>query len=77
MKFDKENFSIQDAMRLAETPAGKELISILQSSGGDSMDKAKKAAAQGDYNLVKENLADLMKSPKIQSLLREMGQQNG
>lgn len=77
MKFDKENFSIQDAMRLAETPAGKELLSILQATEGDSMDKAKKAAAQGDYNQVKENLTDLLRSPKIQSLLREMGQQNG
>ena len=77
MKSNKENFSIQDAMRLAETPAGKELLSILQSSGGDSVDKAKKAAEQGDYAQVKESLSELMKSPKIQSLLKEMGQQNG
>lgn len=72
MQNKNENFSMQDALRLASTPAGQQLLQLLKSSGGDSIEQARKHAASGDYQQAKNSLSDIMKLPKIQQLLREM-----
>ncbi len=72
MQNHNENFSMQDALRLASTPAGQQLLQLLKSSGGDSIDQARKHAASGDYQQAKNSLSDILKSPKVQQLLREM-----
>lgn len=77
MQNKPDNFSLADAMRLANTPAGKQLISLLQSTGGKDLDEARKAAAKGDYESAKNNLSEILKSPQIQALIREMEQKNG
>lgn len=69
--------SMDDIMRMAQSPAGKKLIALLQASGNTSVAQAKNAAEKGDYNQAKQNLAHIMKEPKIQALLKEMEQQNG
>jgi len=76
MQNKPESFSIQDALRLANTPAGKELISALQSAGGSNLKQAQQAAAKGDYESAKNSLSEILKSPKIQALLKEMEQKN-
>lgn len=77
MQNNQENFSIQDAMRLANTPAGKELLALLKSGGGDTMDKARKQAEQGDFEQVKQTLSSVLQSPRVQELLQEMRKNNG
>ena len=47
MQNKPDNFSLADAMRLANTPAGKQLIALLQATGGKDLDEARKAAAKG------------------------------
>lgn len=74
MQNKPENFSIEDAMRLANSPAGKQLIAALRSAGGNDLEQARKAAEKGDYNSARTNLTEVLKSPKIQALLREMEQ---
>ena len=77
MQHNKNPFSMDDALHLASTPAGKELIALLQAAGGQDMEKAKQAAQRGDYTEVKNNLSELLKSPKVQQLLRELEKNNG
>lgn len=74
MQNKPENFSIEDAMRLANSPAGKQLIAALRSAGGSDLEQARKAAAKGNYESAKTNLTEVLKSPQIQALLREMEQ---
>lgn len=76
MQNKPEKFSIHDAMRLANSPAGKQLIALLQSTGGSDLEQAKKAAEKGDYESAKSNLAEIIKSPQIQALIKEMEQSN-
>ena len=75
MQKNKDSFSMNDAMRLASTPAGKQLIQLLKTSGGDSLADAKQAFEKGDYDAAKAGLAEVMKSPQIQALLKELEQQ--
>ncbi len=72
MQNKNENFSIQEAMRLASTPAGKQLLQIIQSAGGDTVEQARKHAASGDYQQAQQALSDMLKSSKVQQLLKEM-----
>lgn len=72
MQNKPENFSIEDAMRLANSPAGKQLIAALRSAGGNDLEQARKAAEKGDYDGARTNLTEVLKSPQIQALLREM-----
>lgn len=74
MQNKPENFSMQDIMRLANSPAGKKLISLLRNTGSSDLEQARKAAEKGDYESAKSNLTEIMKSPQIQALIKEMEQ---
>lgn len=74
MQNNKNPFSMEDAVRLAGTPAGQQLLALLQSTGGSSMEDARKAVEKGDYTQAKNSLSEILKSPQVQKLLREMEQ---
>lgn len=67
------DFSMADAMRLAQTPAGQQLIALLQQQGSVDMQQALNQAASGNYQQVKEQLLPLLQSPQIQALLKQLG----
>ena len=69
----QHDFSIQDAMRLASSAAGQQLIALLQQKGGDGFRQAMASAAGGDYAQAKSALESLMTDPQAQKLLKELG----
>ena len=75
MQKNSDNFPIDDAMRLAKSPAGQQLIQLLRQSDPEAIRQAMQQATSGDYNKAKETLAPLLASQDIQSLLRQMGGQ--
>ena len=76
MENPKPNFSMQDAMRLAGTPAGKELLGLLKADK-NAMEQAQKQFKQGDYEQVKQTLSQLIQSPRVRELLAEMEKNHG
>ena len=77
MQNKQENFSMQDALRLANSPAGKELLSILQSQNNDNLQKAKSQAEKGEFDAVQKTLSGLLQDPKVRKLLEEMSGKHG
>lgn len=77
MQNNRDSFSMEDAMRLAKSPAGQQLIALLKSAGGSSVEQARQAAAKGDYETARSNLSQVLRSPDVQRLLKEMEQSNG
>lgn len=77
MHSNRDSFSMEDAMRLAESPAGQQLIALLRSAGGSSVEQARQAAAKGDYETAKANISKLLRSEDVQRLLKEMEKGNG
>lgn len=69
--------AIREAMRLAQTPAGKQLIQMLQSSGDPQLQNAMASAASGDYSAAKQALSAILNNPEAQKLLRQMGGNHG
>lgn len=64
---------IQEAKRIAATPAGQELIRLLQRSGGDDLKQAMERAAAGDYSGAQKTLSALLQTSEAQKLLDQLG----
>ncbi len=77
MEKNSGNFSVQDAMKLANSPAGKQLIALLQQSDPAMMQKITEHASSGDYSQAKQALAPLLASEEVKKLLQQLGGQNG
>lgn len=69
-KFDE--FSLREAMRLAKTPAGQQLMALLQRSCGSELQKAMDRASAGDYAQAQQTISRLLQSPEAQALLKQM-----
>ena len=73
MQKNSDNLSMEDALRLAKSPAGQQLLTLLQQYDPNAIKQAMQQASNGDYNKVKETLTPLLESQDIQSLLRQIG----
>ena len=68
-----DTFSMEQAMAFAASPAGQQLIAMLQSKGGTDFSKVRAHAAAGDMEQVKKELSSLLQDPKIKDLLKQFG----
>ena len=73
MDNNSKSFSMQDAMKLANTPTGKQLLNQLQKSNPKELEQAMTQAAQGDYSNLSQTLKPLLASQEIQKLLKQLG----
>lgn len=71
-----QEFSMQQAMKLAQSDAGQQLFSLLQSTEGDKLQSAMDHAAAGDMEQVKQTMQQLMQSAQVQDLIRKMRGEN-
>lgn len=65
-------YDMTELMRLAQSPAGRQLMAFLQQSGGNSLEEAVTKASQGDFDQAKQALSSLLASPKAQELLKQL-----
>ena len=73
-----DDFSMQEAMRLANSKAGKELLALLQQQHGNTFQSVMDSAKSGDLEQAKRSLAAFMADPKTKALLKQMQEgQNG
>ena len=78
MEKNFQDFSMQEALRLAQTPAGQRLLAVLQQQYGEQLRQVIDQAAAGHYEEVQRKMTDLLYNPEAQSLLNQMrGSQNG
>lgn len=62
-------------IQLAQSPAGQQLIAILQRNGGRTLDSALSMASKGDYSQAKQLITNLLSSPEVQKLLSQLEEQ--
>lgn len=67
------DISMQEAMRLAQTPAGQQLLTLLRQSDPAAVQKAMAQASAGDFSQIANTLAPLMASEEVRALLQKMG----
>ena len=73
MQIKSDNFSMDDAKRLAASPEGKELMALLKKADGTQLQNAAEQFAAGNIEDAKRALAPLLNSPQIQALLKQLG----
>ena len=66
------NFDMRKAMELAGSPAGRQLLELLQAQNGPQLQKAMSMAAEGDHLSAKQSLSKLLEDPQIQDLLKQL-----
>lgn len=67
------DFSLQQAMDLAKSPMGKQLLSQLQQRGGADFQNAMAGASSGDMEKTKQAVSAMLADPSIQELIRKFG----
>lgn len=67
------SLSTEDMMALASSPAGQQLLALLQQSGGNQLQQAMGKAAAGDMAGAKDLLSPLLSDPRIRALLGQLG----
>lgn len=66
------NLSIQQAMQLANSEAGQQLLALLRSQNSQALNAAMEDAAGGDYGKVKDRLSAMVQSPQVQALMEQL-----
>lgn len=73
---NSDNFSMQDALRLANSDAGQQLLALLKQEHGAQLQRAMDQAGAGEYEQVQKTLGSVLSSPQAQELLRQLGGNN-
>lgn len=69
--------AMREAMRMAQTVEGQQLIRILQNSREIDMQAALQKAAAGDFDSAKQAISAAMNNPEVQKLLQKLGGTHG
>ena len=73
MEKKPQDFSMDDVMRIAKSPAGQQLMALLQQKDSAALAKASEQAKSGNYSRAGQTLSSLLSSPEAQKLMKELG----
>ena len=73
MEKKNQDFSMEEVMRLAKSPAGQQLMAMLQQKDSGQLQQAVTHAKTGDYAQASRTLKDMLSTPEAQKLLKELG----
>lgn len=76
MQKKSDDFSMQEAMRLANTPAMQQLLALLRQENGDKLQSIMQMAQSGDLKSAGNALQNMLSSQNAQTLLKEMEEQS-
>ena len=71
MEKKSQDFSIQDAMNLAKSPAGQQLLTLLRQADQDTLQKAMAAANAGDYAKAARTLNSVI-TPQMRKIAKDL-----
>ena len=73
MQQKPDNFSMEDAMQFVNSPAGRQLMAMLQKSNGDAVKRAMEQAAKGNMDEAKEAIKGMTLTDDMKKLLKPQG----
>lgn len=72
MQKNCENFSMQDALRMAQSPAGQQLLAMLRSGDSGQLQQVMDLAKAGDLANASASLQSILSSEQAKQLLKQM-----
>ena len=73
MQKNSEDFSMQEALRLAKSPAGQQLLAMLRQADTGQIQQAMDQANAGDLKSARKTLNNLLADPEIRKMLGKLG----
>ncbi len=73
MQKNPQNFDMQRAMQLAKSPAGQQLLNLLQQGDKNQLNQAKSQANNGDYAAALATVKQMLSTEEGQALLKKLG----
>ena len=73
MEKKSQDFSVEEVIRLAGSPAGKQLIALLKQGSSEQLEQAVRQAKSGDFSNASQTLSGMLANPEAQKLLKELG----
>ena len=73
MQKNSQDFSMEEAARIAQTPAAQQLLAMLRGADQDQLQKAADMASAGDFKAARKILEGILSVPEIQALLKKEG----
>ena len=73
MEKKSQDFSMEEIMRMAKSPAGQQLIAMLRQTDNTKLEQAVSQAKTGDYAQAGETLRTILSTPEAQKLMKELG----
>ena len=70
---NSSSFSVEQAMNFAKSPAGQQLIKMLQQKDAARLSKAAEMAVAGKTDQARDSLSSILSDPQIQALLKQFG----
>ena len=67
-----DQFSVQEVIRLSNSPAGRQLIDLLRRQDSSSFQSAMESACAGQYQDAKQIIEKLLSDPEAQKLLKQL-----
>lgn len=71
-KHDPNN-DLSEAMRLAHSPAGKQLMELLRKNDSVQLQNALEKACAGDFSQAKDAINAFLSTPDAKALLEQLG----
>lgn len=65
-------YDLSELMRLAQSPAGQQLMALLRQRGGSALDTAVEKASSGDFESAKNTLSALLSTDDAKVLLKKL-----
>ncbi len=75
MQKKSEDFSVQEAMRLAKSPVGQQLIAMLRRSDKGQLQQIIDQASAGDFSKAGQMLNTMLSSKEAKTLLQQLEEQ--
>ena len=73
MEEKNQNFSMDTLKKLANSPAGRQLMAMLEQQDSGKVEEAARLAQSGNYAEAGQTLRDMLSSPEAQRLMKELG----
>lgn len=73
MQKNSPDFSLEEVLRLAKSPAGQQLIAMLREADPDQISQVMAQANSGAYTEAGKTLEQMLSSPEAKALLNDLG----
>ena len=73
MQKKNQDFSMEEVMGMAKSPAGQQLLSMVKQGDNEKLQQAMSHAQSGDYAQASRILKDMLSSTEAQKLIKELG----